>query len=154
MKFLLSIFLTFLILPVLSALSFAQAPSSAIATTTSPDEILKTGRLIYICTGYEDTKAGRIGCESSGFMSQKKLEEELLKRSEFRHWQMVITRNREEAEMLLEITRKKFTTRFTLNIINARDSHIIASFSATSIGGTIEPKLAKGFVDEIKKHRR
>lgn len=115
--------------------------SSATQPQRNPYDVLKTAKLIFIQA-------------KSDFMSGEKLEKELLKRQEFRNWELVITRNREEAELILEITRKVFTTRFTLSIINARDNHILAACSDTSIGGTIEPKLASGFIRELKKHRQ
>jgi hypothetical protein len=36
---------------------------------------------------------------------------------------MVITSKREEAELLLEVRRKKFTTRFTLRLLNPRTNY-------------------------------
>lgn len=85
------------------------------------------------------------------YMNREALERELLKRREFTGGGMTITRNREEAELTIEVTRKIFTTRFTISLLNARTGHVIASDSANSIGGTIEPKLADRFVRQLKK---
>jgi hypothetical protein len=47
----------------------------------------------------------------------------MLRRPDFRRWGMVITSKREEAELLLEVRRKKFTTRFTLRLLNPRTNY-------------------------------
>ncbi|HYE71739.1 MAG TPA: hypothetical protein VEF04_00350 [Blastocatellia bacterium] len=73
-----------------------------------------------------------------------------MKRPEFRRWGMAITRNKENAELIIEVTRKKFSTRFTISVIDPDTNLIIASDSDTSIGGTIEPKLASKFIKQVK----
>lgn len=87
----------------------------------------------------------------SEYMNGEALERELLKRPEFHRFGMAITRNKENAELIIEVTRKKFTTRFTLSIIDPDTNLVIASDSANSVGGTIEPKLADRFVKQLKK---
>lgn len=98
---------------------------------------LCTARLIYINVRTE-------------YMNGEALERELLKRAEFRRWGMAITRKKEEAELIVEVTRKKFTTRFSISIIDADTDFVIAADSASSIGGTIEPKLADRFIKQVK----
>jgi hypothetical protein len=85
------------------------------------------------------------------YMNREALERELLKRREFTEGGMTITRHREEADWVIEVTRKIFTTRFTISILSGRGGHVLASDSANSIGGAIEPKLADRFVKQLKK---
>jgi len=90
---------------------------------------------------------------STEFASRGALERELLKRPEFKQWGMIITDNREEAELILQVDRKVFTTKFFLRIIDARNTHVLAADRANSIGGTIEPKLADRFIKQVKAVR-
>ncbi len=90
----------------------------------------------------------------SDFMDREALERELLNRADFSEWGMVVTRNREDANLVVEITRKKFTTRFTIRLVDPRTSHVLAAEEASSLGGEIEPKLADRFVKLIKAARK
>jgi hypothetical protein len=90
----------------------------------------------------------------SGFFTREAMERELLKRSEFSKWGMTITRQEESADLILEVHRKRFTTRFTFSAVDPRSGRIMASDTASSIGGTIEPKLAARFINMVKAVRQ
>jgi hypothetical protein len=47
------------------------------------------------------------------------------------------------SELLLRVTRKKFTTRFTVSLVSPATDRIYVSDQASSLGGEIEPDLAK-----------
>ncbi|HZS09722.1 MAG TPA: hypothetical protein VFD58_33155 [Blastocatellia bacterium] len=89
----------------------------------------------------------------SAYFNPEALERELLKRSEFKRWGMVVVRDRKEADLLAEVTRKKWTTRFTIRLIDPVNNHVLAAEEASSLGGEIEPKLADRFVKLIKEAR-
>jgi len=103
-------------------------------------EALREARLLYIRP------------RSSWFNSEK-LERELLKRKEFGEMGLEITRSANFADLILEITRKRFTTRFTCSIIEPGSERILAGATASSLGGEIEPHLADAILKQFKAVR-
>lgn len=89
----------------------------------------------------------------SSFMNKEKLERELLKRKEFTEMGFEITRSHLNADLILEITRKRLTTRFTCNVIEPVTQRILVGTTASSLGGEIEPNLADAIVKELKTKR-
>jgi len=89
----------------------------------------------------------------SSFINKEKLERELLKRKEFTEMGFEITRSHLNADLVLEITRKRLTTRFTCNVIEPVTQRILAGTTASSLGGEIEPNLADAIVKELKAKR-
>ena len=89
----------------------------------------------------------------SGFFDKEKLERELLKRKEFGDMGLEITRSISNADLVLEVTRKRFTTRFTCNVIEPVTQRVLAGVTASSLGGEIEPHLADALVKELKAKR-
>ncbi len=89
----------------------------------------------------------------SSFLNKEKLERELLKRKEFVEMGLEITRSASHADLVLEITRKKLTTRFTCNVIEPKTQRVLAGTTASSLGGEIEPNLADAIVKELKAKR-
>lgn len=75
-------------------------------------------------------------------MSCSAFERELLKIPEFAAWGLTITRQKENADLIVEVYRKKWTTRFTIIVIDPKTKTALASCEETSLGGEIEPKLA------------
>jgi hypothetical protein len=112
----------------------APAPTRSRETGAT---LLCTARIVYVNV-------------RTDYMNGEALERELLKRPEFRRWGMAVTRQKEEAELIVEVTRKRYTTRFSISVIDPDTELVIASDSASSIGGTIEPKLAERFVKQVK----
>ena len=89
----------------------------------------------------------------SSFLNKEKLERELLKRKEFGEMKLEITRSHLNADLILEITRKRLTTRFTCNVIEPVTQRVLAGTTASSLGGEIEPNLADAIVKELKAKR-
>lgn len=89
----------------------------------------------------------------SSFFNKEKLERELLKRKEFTEMGLEITRSLSTADLVLEITRKRLTTRFTCNVIEPITQRVLAGTTASSLGGEIEPNLADAIVKELKAKR-
>jgi hypothetical protein len=54
-------------------------------------------------------------------------------------------------EMLLRVTRKRFTTRFTIALVSPATDRIYVSEEASSLGGDIEPDLAKSVLKWIRE---
>ena len=131
------------LITLLSVFFLSEAVSTArqqSGNDRSVAEILSSARVVFI--------QGR-----SGFFDREALERELLKHPDFRAWELTLTKNIEAADLVAEITRKKFTTRFTIRLIDPRSEHVIAAEQANSLGGTIEPKLADRLVKLLRPYR-
>lgn len=124
-----------LIVLFLSASAWAATPCEA-----RPESTWCAARTIYVNA-------------RSGFMRESELERGILQRPEFIQSGLAITRDRKDADLVLEVRRKPFTSQFTLTVIDQRRHEVLASDRANSIGGHIEPKLAKEFVRILKQHR-
>ncbi|HJQ34022.1 MAG TPA: hypothetical protein VJ866_17710 [Pyrinomonadaceae bacterium] len=91
----------------------------------------------------------------SVFVSGREVEDSLRKRKEFRAWGMVVTRDESEADLVIEITRKSFTRRFTFSVLDPRTSEVVASGKTRSVifGKKIANKVAEKFANRVKVYR-
>jgi hypothetical protein len=91
----------------------------------------------------------------SAFVSGREVEDSLRKRKEFRAWGMVITRNEAQADLIIEITRKPLTRRFTFSVIDPRTSGVVTSGKTRSVlfGKKISNKIAEKFANRVKVYR-
>jgi hypothetical protein len=88
----------------------------------------------------------------SVFLSGSEVEDSLRKRKEFQAWGMVITRNEADADLIIEITRKSFTRRFTFSVIDPRTMEVVTSGKTRSVlfGKKIANKVAEKFANRVK----
>jgi hypothetical protein len=103
-------------------------------------EVMRLARLLYVRP-------------RSSWFNKEKLERELLKRKEFGELGLELTRSAPNANLVLEITRKVFTTRFTCSIIEPSSDRVVGSATASSLGGEIEPHLADAIIKQFKAAR-
>jgi hypothetical protein len=91
----------------------------------------------------------------SAFVSGREVEDSLRKRKEFRAWGMVITRNEAQADLIIEITRKPLTRRFTFSVLDPRTSEVVTSGKTRSVlfGKKIPNKIAEKFANRVKLYR-
>ena len=116
--------------------------ASARARVTDPATILRRARFVYVSS-------------ESAFVNAHEVEDSLLKRKEFRAWGMVVTRNISEADLVVEITRKAFTRRFTFTVVDPRTNEVLASGKMRSVlfGKKISNKVAEQFANRVKVYR-
>ena len=109
---------------------------------TDPATILRRARFVYVSS-------------DSAFVNAHEVEDSLLKRKEFKAWGMVVTRNYGEADLVIQITRKAFTRRFTFTIIDPRTNEVLASGKMRSVilGKKISNKVAEQFANRVKVYR-
>ena len=86
----------------------------------------------------------------SELMSTSAFERELLKLPEFEVWGLTITHNKEKADLIVEVYRKRWTTRFTIIVIDPGTKSVLASCEESSLGGEIEPKLANCLIKILR----
>ena len=109
---------------------------------TDPATILRRARFVFVRS-------------DSAFISGREVEDSLRKRKEFQAWGMVITRNEAEADLVVEITRKPLTRRFTFSVIDPRSAEVVASGKTRSVlfGKKIANKVAEKFANRVKVYR-
>ena len=115
-------------------------PTAPVAV--DPATVLRRARFVYV---YSDTV----------FVSGREVEDSLRKRKEFRAWGMVITRSKEQADLIIEITRKSLTRRFTFSVIDPRTAEVVTSGKTRSVlfGKKIPNKIAEKFANRVKVYR-
>jgi len=106
---------------------------------TDPAIIIRTAHFI------------RVHSESL-FVSGREVEDSLRKRKEFQAWGMVLTRNDSEADLVIEITRKAFTRRFTFTVLDPRTMEVVTSGKTRDVlfGKKIADKIAEKFANRVK----
>jgi hypothetical protein len=107
-----------------------------------PGTILRRARAVYVRS-------------DSAFVSGREVEASLLKRKEFKAWGMVVTRDASEADLVIEITRRPLTRRFTFSVIDTRTLEVVASGKTRSVlfGKKIPNKIAEKFANRVKVYR-
>ncbi len=81
------------------------------------------------------------------------LENSLLQRDEFQEWGLSVTRTESDADLVIEVGRKLFTTSFVYSVIDTKTNRVIASGRVNSIGGTVEGKITDSFIKKMKAVR-
>ncbi len=117
-----------------------QFSDSNIPPITDPATILRNAKLIYIR-------------KKSVYFKAPELENELRKRPEFQRWGLAITRNEADADLIIEVGRKVFTTRFVYSVIDPRTDIVVTSGKLSSVGGTLATKIAKRFIEQMQQVR-
>lgn len=114
------------------------APPAAV----DPATVLRTARFVFVRS-------------DSAFVSGHEVEDSLRKRKEFQAWGMVITRNEAQADLIIEITRKPLSRRFTFSVLDPRTSEVVTSGKTRSVlfGKKIPNKIAEKFANRVKVYR-
>lgn len=110
-------------------------------TELSTAEVMSEARVLYIK-------------QRSSRFNKEKLERELIKRREFGEMGLEITRNEDLADLILDVTRKRFTTRFTCSFLEPTTERVVAAATASSLGGEIEPHMADAIIKQFKEARK
>lgn len=117
-----------------------QFSDSNARPVTDPATILRNAKLIYIR-------------KKSVYFKAPELENELRKRPEFQRWGLAITRNEADADLIIEVGRKVFTTRFIYTVIDPRTDIVVTTGKLSSLGGTLATKIAKRFIKQMQQVR-
>ncbi|HEY0407501.1 MAG TPA: hypothetical protein VGC89_17335 [Pyrinomonadaceae bacterium] len=120
-----------------NAKSLAQNES----VRASPNEALRAARTIFIRT-------------KSVYFKPTALENSLLQQDEFQQWEMAITRDETDADLIIEVGRKVFTTNFIYSVLDPKTNRVIASGRVNSIGGTVEGKITDSFMKKLRAARQ
>ncbi len=80
------------------------------------------------------------------------VEAKLQKRAEFSQMGLVITRDFESADLILELEHDVFT-KYVYTAIDRRTNIVLASGKLSSLGGTVAGKVAKRFLKQMLQAR-
>jgi hypothetical protein len=112
--------------------SSAQAQSEAVAS-------LKSAKSIYVKS-------------SSLLVGRSVIEEKLQKRAEFSQMGLVITRDENAADIILEVHHDHFT-KYVYTAVDSKRNIVVASGKLSSLGGTVAGKVAKRFLKQVMQAR-
>jgi len=111
------------------------------AQTSAPDPVasLRSAKLIYVKS-------------SSVLVGTSVIEEKLQQRAEFSQMGLVITRDPNAADLILEV-HHDVLTKYVYTAVDPRLNIVVASGKLSSLGGTVAGKVAKRFLKEVMKAR-
>lgn len=124
----------------LSASSSADEGESARESERDATAILGSARTIYIWS-------------RTVFVKQEVIESALLKRDDYRQSGLLITKDRDAADLVLTVRRANFTTEYPYDVVDQRTRLVVAGGKVNSLFGTAAGKIANGFMKQIKKAR-
>jgi hypothetical protein len=127
--------------PLLVALTLLLCVTGVSGQSSTPDPIasLRSARLIYVKS-------------SSVLVGTSVIEEKLQQRAEFSQMGLVITRDPDVADLILEVHHDQFT-KYVYTAVDRRSNIVVASGKLSSLGGTVAGKVAKRFLKELMKAR-
>jgi hypothetical protein len=130
------------LLPLLAALCLVSLCSPGVlAQSATPDPVasLRSAKLIYVKS-------------SSLLVGNSVIEEKLQQRKEFSQMGLVITRDPDAADLILEV-HHDVLTKYVYTAVDRKSNIIVASGKLSSLGGTVAGKVAKRFLKEVMRAR-
>ena len=131
------LFLSVLFLTLGAASASAQCPREA--GVGDPVAALRCAKLIYVTS-------------SSALVGASVVESKLQKRTEFLLMGLVITRDADAADVVLELHHDRFT-KYVYTAVDRRTNVVLASGKLSSLGGTVAGKVAKRFLKQVMQAR-
>lgn len=107
----------------------------------SPNDILRLARVLFVRS-------------RSRLFEAEVFEREILKRSEKEKVELFITRDESQADVIIEVYRKKFSARFVFSVIEPKTKLVVAGDKSSSLGGDIEPDMANLLIKKFKAARQ
>ena len=122
----------------------------AICAAAQSDQLATRSRSVSTVERTETTAAARkVYVRSTSLLvGGSVVEEKLVQNSEFKRLGFVITRERGDADFVLEL-RHDVLTKYVFTIMETKTSTVIAGGKLSSLGGTVAGKVAKRFVKEM-----
>jgi hypothetical protein len=89
----------------------------------------------------------------SGFFNPSDFANELLKKPDFAEMGLTITKDRNAADLVIEVDRLVFTTHFPYVVVDPKNNSVVASGEVNSLFGTVPAKIANAFTRQLKAAR-
>jgi hypothetical protein len=123
-----------------SGSSVALPSGPAGISTGGAAEALRSARTIFIMTRTVHFKPDDLAGQ-------------LLKKPEFTQMGLTVTKDRNAADLIMEVDRITFSTEFPYVIVDPRNRSVVASGQVNSLFGTVPWKIANMFMKQIKEAR-
>ena len=123
-----------------SARPYPQNQPQSEASRPSPNEVLRSAQTIFVRS-------------KSVYFKPSTLENSLLQQEEFQQWGLVITREESDADLIIEVGRKLFTSSFIYSVLDPRNKRVVASGRVNSVGGTVEGKISDSLMKRLRLAR-
>jgi hypothetical protein len=105
-----------------------------------PAEILRAATVILIRS-------------KSTFFKPASLEQDLLNREVVQDWGLIFTRDELDADLILEVDRKRFTNAFVYSVIDPKTRTTLLGGKIGSLGGSVEKQIGDHFVRKMQRFR-
>ena len=105
-----------------------------------PAEILRSARFIYVRS-------------VSLLVTAEDIENKLRRHPDFQRYGMLITRQEADADLILEV-RRSILTKFVFTAVDPKSLVVVASGKLSSLGGTVDGKVAKKFMKQLAAARQ
>ena len=106
-----------------------------VTSLPDPKEALKNAKTIFVKS-------------TSLLVGTSVIEDKLKKRREFQALGLLITRDVDAADLILEVEHDLFTM-YTYTVIDSRSQVLVASGKLSSLGGTVAGKVAERFMKQL-----
>jgi hypothetical protein len=87
------------------------------------------------------------------FVKQEVIESALLKRDDYRRSGLLITKDKDAADLILTVRRANFTTEYPYDVVDQKTKLVVAGGKVNSLFGTAAGKIAGGFMKQIQRAR-
>lgn len=138
------IFFVFVIaISTLQVTAFGQGSSDSNSKSEKIDikEKLRSAKVIFIKS-------------ESIYARNEELENEILKQHEIIQWGLLITRDESEADLIFEVTRKRWSRKYTFVVIDPKTNFVLLTGKIhDKLFSRVEHKIARRFVEELGKVR-
>ena len=121
-----------------SIVALASRPAGT--STGGTAEALRSARTIFIMTRTVHFKPDDLAGQ-------------LLKKPEFTQMGLTVTKDRNAADLIMEVDRITFSTEFPYVIVDPKNRTVVASGQVNSLFGTVPAKIANMFMKQIKQAR-
>ena len=101
----------------------------------SPEDVARSVRYVYVRS-------------LSALVTAEDVENKLRKHPDFKRFDMLITRMEVDADLVLEV-RRGILTKFVFTAVDPKTMIMVASGKLSSLGGTVDDKVAKRFMKQI-----
>jgi hypothetical protein len=126
--------------PAAEQVSAVVAKPQAVALTPDPIASLKSARFVFVKS-------------ESLLVGQSVIESKLRKRREFQQLGLMITRDVQMADLILEV-KHDILTKYVFTAVDPHTNVVVASGKLSSLGGTVAGKVAKRFMKQVMLARQ
>ena len=109
-------------------------------STKNPAEVLRAARYVYVRS-------------HSALVTAEDIENKLRKHPDFQRYNMVVTRMEADADVILEV-RRSILTKFVFTAIDPTTLIVGSSGKLSSLGGTVDGKVASIFMKQVVAARQ